>query len=254
MSLNLLLDSLFPVLSGSLWYVGCYLILYFCHPLINVALHYFLECNADTAVRRGLLSILIIWFGLGTVFHNILFINNLIVFVSLYSLVYLYKSNLIHRFSTLRSNLLTFFFALSLHVLSVLALNYAGLHFEFLDGRLQQLNCLQNPILIIMGFTVFNGLRISIHKDFKIFRFMSGVLLLVYVLHENPVFRVIVRPFFISYFNIYPVGLLGFGCLILFAISLYLVCVAVAFLYVKTLGVFSRAVSLWLSKLLFSKA
>ena len=183
------IESFFPLTMNSNWYILCYLLLYAVHPLLNIIIH-------NTTKQAFLISVLIssvmyciVDFVLpGTSFY----FNSFIGFVVIYFIVAYVKLNLKSFWGNKKENLLLCACSFFLLLLEIAGSNFLELRISGLNHLTGHWRTFTNPLIIVCAITLFNLFRM-LRIDSRIINYISSCSMLIYIIHENWLFREYVR-------------------------------------------------------------
>ncbi len=195
LGLNGVVHSLFPNLFGSNWFITCYLIIYGVHTTLNKVIEQF--------SKEGLLNISLSMFLLFIFLNNInpraFFPSQLILWCTLYFMVGYMKYYLPNLANNKKFNYLVLFSSILGLTLVFIVMNFLGLKYEVLDNqifRLKSNNCI---FLVFAAVALFNICRTLKIKTILSVNKIASYMLLVYVIHENILFRSSLRPLLLNY-------------------------------------------------------
>ena len=227
---KLVVKSLFPFLCGANWYVGCYLLFYALHPMLNNCIA---SLNQAQLLRAATL-LGVLYCGCNYV-HDSFYSSALILWVAVYFIMAYAKKYLPGLCDSIKINIVFLLLGLTGNFLMVLFTNIlGGAYIRFLDGKLLfwMKNC--SPFLLLAAFALFNLGR-NLHFQNRLINYISSLSLLIYIIHENVLVRTYLRPYLCQ--RIYEV----FGhdyilCIVLlFAAAFFLVSLVVSIIYRQTI-------------------
>ncbi len=192
------IKQFFPIIFKNNWFIGCYILLYTIHPILNIIIRKFNQ--------KGLLRInvfLIVYLFVQFIFMDKLFYSDLIGFIIIYFIVAymkLYMQNFIHN---KKINLIILILSLIMQLIMIIITNILGLRIEMLSNKMLYWNRISNIIIISIGLSLFN---IISTKNFynKIINYISSLSLIFYLMHDNYMFRIYIKPLF--YENVFQYG------------------------------------------------
>ena len=189
LGLSTILACFLPTTTAQNWYLTCYLLIYFFHPYLNKLLH-----SCTQAEQLKLTLALLTLYSLSTLLFPDLFFSSAIVS---YTVIYIFVAYLKqYRRSAFESrkttNRFLLFGSLGFYglVLLTVAANWAS--GSALASPLRWYQA-ANPFLLLMALGIFNVFRRIPYQSSFVNR-LAGLSLLVYLLHENVLFRTYVRP------------------------------------------------------------
>ena len=235
-SFHQMLNSLLPIISANNWYIGCYLVLYLLHPFLNIVI--------DNIDRKTHLYIVVITLGvysfIASVRYGIYYNNELVQFVMLYFLIAYIKKYGEKRFESTARNVLRALVGFAVLIILLLLLQYV---FTSLNMACSLYGF--NPIILFIAINIFYMFKnVSFSNSFV--NKLAGMTLLIYVIHENILFRENIKPVFWEYiYNTYGYDSL-FLYVILVAIVLFGGSIVIAFIYECTIKKIVTRVWRWL--------
>lgn len=186
---DLIMKSLLPSLFGNNWYVTCYLLFYPLHSLLNVLI--------DKLDKKGLMRVTGVMILLNCFVPlykaGLLYSSDITLWITVYFvLAYLrrYKEDAISKSSV---NLAFVAVGLIGFVGLIVLTNIAGLEVGSLSGMMLHWVSNSNPFIISVAI---GGLGLMRKLTFKnaVINYFSGLTLLVYLIHENILVRIYLRP------------------------------------------------------------
>lgn len=129
---------------------------------------------------------------IGCIDADFFFGNSLIHFIGFYFIVSYLKNNL-SVISNFKKNIICFFIGIGLSILLLIAMNFAGLHMNTVAQNILHFSVLKhNPINFLIAFSLFNIFR-ELKFQSKIINYISSLTMLIYIIHENDLFREYLR-------------------------------------------------------------
>lgn len=218
----------FPVTFGSNWYITCYLLLYAIHPLLNLIIG---RIDRKTHFAYSL-AFFVLYCVIRFVYNETYVYSNLIAFVGIYFMVAYCKKYMLEFFSSRKTNLRIFFIGTAGWAALLLLTNFVGNRMALYHGEVQHWMVLTNPFHLMMAFSLFHLLRLSPIRS-KAINGLSSLSLLIYIIHDNFIFRQNFRFLFYDYaFTRFPHDL-PVAWVLLYATILFLGSFLIAFLYRK---------------------
>ena len=238
-----IVKSLFPSISGSNWYVTCYLLFYPLHPILNQVI----RGMDERTLRISVIVSSVIYLGIAFLDSELLYYSQLICWIVIYFLVAYIK--LYHRqiLDDRRKNILFLAGAVLGHSALIVLTNILGLHSAFFSDKLLHWVKNNNPFIICAVICLFNLFR-QLNFTNRIINYISSLSLLVYLIHENVMVRVYVRPLFFAYvYSRFGFENILFWTMII-ALAIFMISLLLSALYGKTLGAITKKVSVWCGK------
>lgn len=218
--------SLFPITFANNWFVTCYVMLLILVPSINRVIAQMTDKNLKICA----IGLLIIYSILPMYQEGLYFSSHIVLFVSTYFITaYIKKIE-----SKLSSKKLTTILIMGVFgfIISTFALRILCTTVTKFDHSMSKFCSYSNPFILCIAIpSVLLATRTRFNS--KVINTVSSFSLLIYVLHENLLFRELYKPVIWKY------GIdNGFGYIegtIIFATLCFLVSILIAFLYTKTL-------------------
>ena len=187
------LAQFFPLIHGANWFIVCYLMFYCIHPALNWILE-----KLDRRALGVLSVILLVMYGvIGPVFSSFYY-NRFLCFVSVFFPVAygkLYLPEALHR---RKQCVLLHLAAWMLLIGGILTVNFLALHVEFFQGKVTLGNTFNNPVILLIAMT---AMLLSLRAGFscKAVGYLSGLSMLVYIIHANRLVMDCLRHDFFRY-------------------------------------------------------
>lgn len=181
--------AIMPTTFGNNWYITCYLMICVLCPYLNEVIL--------RKKKKELLSIVVvlisIYIFLDFLMPGLLYSNDMMSFITVYFAVAYMKKYLMLYNSNVKLNVLILFASAIANILLVLITNIMGLRRSFFSTWLLRWYNRGNPFLILFAVSAFN---IAKEKSFynETVNRISGLSLLVYIIHENFFVRSYFRP------------------------------------------------------------
>lgn len=189
LDIKMLFRSLLPISTLSYWYITCYVLFYPAHYYINMIVNSLKKF--DLAKTSIVLAVLYIGCNF---LHESFFSSALILWMSIYFCIAYAKKYMRNICENVRLNLLGFITCVIINSSLVFVTNVMGLKVAYFSDKLimWHLNC--NPFIILAAFCAFNVGRCLNFKWNKVAK-ISQYGLYIYVIHENMLIRIFIRPF-----------------------------------------------------------
>ena len=225
------IKSFFPTTFANNWFITCYLMLYAIHPAINLAL--------EKAGKRGhaaaMVVLCLLYMVLPLAKADLLWWNSFFVMVTTYVLVAYCRYYLPDTLKGFKAGWGAFIVGTFATAASVALLELAGLHVGALTDKMLHFAHDGNLFVFLSAFGLFNIMRARPFANARLNR-VAGLMLLVYLIHENLIFKRYMRPcaWALIHDNLgYDLLFVWLG---LFALVLFAVALLFAWIYTKTLG------------------
>ncbi len=185
---NNIVRSLFPNFFFNNWYLSCYLVFY--------PLHVFLNRIIKQIDKKSLLGLCLVspFLFLVLKFTQETFVSpQLIIWIIIYLVLAYGKLYLPQLMDSKTVNIALLVGGLATNTLIAVLINFLGLHINAFSNKLLILNTLYNPFLISAAIGAFNLARqYTFHNKF--INYVSGLSLLIYIIHENFLVSAHLRP------------------------------------------------------------
>lgn len=188
---GMVLKCLAPTMFANNWYLTCYLMFYPLHPFLNSVM----DSMDQRTLLRWCTALLAVFFGLQFLTDRLLLGSHpILTWITIYALVFYLKKYLPRTMDSCRLNVYLFLIALVLHLGSILFLSaFFGVTMTDNDIQLLHFSKNANPFLLMMVISLFNLARnVKLHSG--IINAVSGLSMLIYILHDNILLRTYYRP------------------------------------------------------------
>lgn len=183
---KMIVRCLAPTTFANSWYMTCYFLFYLMHPYLNRLI----RSMDQRMLLRCSSMLLIVYFGFVFVNSELLLGGHvLLVWIAMYFCIAYLKTYLPDRMNDRKLNAWVFAIALACHLGSILCLNLVFLSVS--TGKEDQLFrfCVHsNPFILVMAISLFNLSR-GLHIQSKTLSAVSGLSMLIYILHGNILIR-----------------------------------------------------------------
>ena len=223
---TLVTKCFFPTLYGNNWFTTCYILVYMIHPYLNLII------NNITQKTHAVLCMVSMVLYCGVVFFKsgLLFSSNLVLFIILYFVMGYMRKYMQDWFEPKKRSWILLIIGLAGMLGMMLINNYLGLHSGAYRNKLLGWNVNNNPFIIMMAIAMFHLFRRIKFKSSWI-NYIAGCSLIIYVIHENILFRSFTRVriwvSLIERFGRETVVLQMFG----YAIALFFAAMLISILY-----------------------
>ena len=183
-SKNMIVRSCLPTLHGNNWFVTCYIIVYLIFPGLNAVIGFMskkahlLTCIVTLLVYDGI----VFFKGVS------LFYSDLIQFVIIYFVVAYMKLYLPSFCYNKKINFALAFFSLCGIIGMLVVTNMLGLHSHEFADKLLKWKVNNNPFILLLGISMFNIVSTRSFVN-PVINYVAGLSLLIYLIHENILFR-----------------------------------------------------------------
>ncbi len=233
-----IIRSLLPNLFGNNWYLTCYLIFYPLHPLLNILISHF-DKRTHFRVVSGLgIPFLLI----NSIKEDLLYATNLTTWIALYFLISYIKKYHYEDIMKKKMSFLLIAIGIAGYLFEVLITDFIGFHIGELKHQMLHWGKNSNPFIIITALGLFVVFMKHGYRS-KIINYISSLMMLVFVIHENIVFSAYTRPlYYVFIYNNFGYGII---CLwvIIGSLGVYGISLILAAVYDKTLRKVSHKLS-----------
>ena len=226
-----IVKQIFPTTLDNNWYMTCYIIFLFIYPWLNKLISIISQKN----LLRIVLFSSFLWIFMCYLKSGLFFASNLILWVTIYFLIaYLriYCSSIV---TSTKIGAILIVVGIIGYIAQVVVTNYVGLYlFSFLSEKVMHWNCGNCPFYIMIAL---GSLIIASKYDLKskFINYISSLSMLIYLIHENYLFRNYTRPLIWEYlyktYTFNHIVLLDLA----FAFVLFIVVVIISALYKETI-------------------
>lgn len=217
--------SFFPTYYSNTWYLTDYIKFCFVFPFLNIIIK-----SIKQNIHFIIGMVLFIMYGVLAFFTSVPLECTFILWITLYVLIAYFKMYCPKFNSSFLVNLIIFIVALACHIGLVVGTNSYGLKHPLEAVNSIRWNSNLNTFLILIAYSLFNIFR-NLKIKSKFINLVSSLSMLVYILHENIIFRQYYRPVIWHWIYIN----LGYKLLLLWTICyvvlLFLASCAIAYLY-----------------------
>ena len=176
--------SFFPITFENNWFIGCYLMLYITHPILNFAINKMKKKELLITVC----GIFLIFFGVEFILPGTHRFSRYVGFMSIYFVVAYMKKYLKNTSHSIRYNFVILAVSSVSFVSLILLTNILGLHVSALSDKMLRWCNIKNPLIIIIVLTCFNLVRSREFVNPHI-NYISGSSLLIYILHRDALIK-----------------------------------------------------------------
>lgn len=185
-----IIESLLPSTFSNNWYITFYILFYSIHMWLN----WIIEKLTQKQLLGSCLVMIVLYLGVNYVQGGSLFFSSsLITFVVIYFVVAYIQLYMTNFCQSVWKNVVIFLIGIFSMCMLTLLTNYLGLHISFFADKVTHWGGNQSPFLLMIAVSLFNLFnKMNFRSNF--INQLSGLSLLIYVLHENILFRTYVRP------------------------------------------------------------
>ena len=189
-----ILRQLLPTTAANNWYMTCYLLFYPIHPFLNMVIY---KAEKSTLLKMTLVM-LFLYCGMNYLKGELFFTSKLIVWIVIYFAVAYMKLYLVELSNNFKANICIFMIGFIGNYGIIALTNVLGLRLSILSDKLLHWNVNYSPFILLMVIGVFNIAR-NIHMESSTVNYLSGLSLLIYIIHENALLRTYYRPMMWQY-------------------------------------------------------
>ncbi len=226
-----MIKQVFPTTFANNWYMTCYIIFLFIYPYLNKLI----SIVDQKQLLRMVLFSTTLWIVICYFKSGLFFTSSLIIWISIYFLIAylkLYCNNIV---TNTKIGLWLIIIGVIGYIAQVVVTNYVGLYLiGFFSKKVLRWNCNNCPFYIMIAL---GSLIVSLKLDFrsKFINYISSLSMLVYLFHENYLFRTYTRPIIWKYlYNTYT-----FNHIVLldlaYALMLFVVAIVISAIYKETI-------------------
>ena len=247
------LKQFFPTSNANNWFLTCYILFYLLHPFLNKIIY---ELKKQTMLITTFMLVLLYslihffrpWFFNWTIFY----MTDLVVWIMIYFVVAYMKLYAADAAASIKINIISLFVGLTGQAMCTCTINLMGLKWDIFNGKLLYFNYGGSPFVILTALAALNLVRHMTFRN-KFINYISGLSLLIYLIHENVIIAYQYRP----YIFIYIYQHFGYSHILLWLFAVlaayFIASVIAAFIYRQTIERLVRPVSdkvyVWLKAL-----
>lgn len=185
---SLMFDSFFPTLTQTNWYMTTYIIFCFVAPFLNIIIEKINQKNH-----------FIMMFVMVFLYLTINFLDSypygsyLTIWITIYISIAYFKKYCQSFCNNMKANIILLIGAFLGYLCLLLLTNYLGLKNQFFMKMMLKWNKNANIFAILFCFASFNIFRKFRFKN-RIINYISSLSMLIYLIHENHLFRTYFRP------------------------------------------------------------
>lgn len=187
-SIKDIIKSLFPTYFANNWYLTCYLLFYPLHPVLNTVIHKM----DQPALLRSSIALFCLYF-LFSLAGGTFFGSKIIYWITMYFVIAYCKLYLADVSDSVRLNVVVMAVSFLCFAGTLFITNMLCLRFPFFAGHLYHWNVNNNPFLFVLSVSMLQLARKIRFKSVAV-NYISGLSMLVYILHENIILRTYFRP------------------------------------------------------------
>lgn len=226
---RLLLSSLLPIIKQSNWYISNYIVFCFIYPFLNIIIK-----NIDKNKHLIIALILSLLFIVSNFIFGLPPCSSLVLWISIYFVISYFKIYALDFCKNKKANIILLIVGIVGNLATIIITNIVGLTYP--DLSLSLLSYLSNGNIFALIFS-FSLLNLFMRLEFtnKFVNLISSLSLLVYVIHENILFRELYRTKIWQWiYNIFGHNYVLLW-VIIYTILLFIVSCLVALIYKSTL-------------------
>ena len=193
-----IITEFFPTLFANNWYITCYIIFYLMYPYLNIIINNINKSqHFNIALFMFLAYFFLSFFKGGLLFND----DTLTFFIPCYFIItYIerYKESFTNN---KKINVILLISSIAMQFLCILIINKLGLKFSIFKEKPLYFNRNGNFLTLIFAISMFNLFK-SYKRSNKIINEISSLSLLQYAIHENILFRRLIRPNILKFYII----------------------------------------------------
>ncbi|MGN0452384.1 MAG: acyltransferase family protein [Ruminococcus sp.] len=184
LSVSEIVKNLIPITMNNNWFVGCYILFYLIHPVLNTVISsitkkQLLVCNLVTGF---------LYCGVNLMIHDRYYYTQLVGFICIYLFVAYIKIYMTDFIKNKAKNIACFCISALCLIGFLVLFNIIGLKVDALNGYVVTWSIIINPFIIIMSVTVFNLVNNHYFHN-RVVNYLSGLSLLIYIIHGNRILQ-----------------------------------------------------------------
>ena len=220
---RMIIRSFFPTYFENNWYITSYILFCFLSPAINLIIKHLSQKNHLIVS----LTLFIAYFCLGFI-YEFPWSGIPLYWITIYFVISYFKYYGMKFCKSKKANLVVLLCAILLHLSLILVSNLICLKFGKLG--VMALSGNNNPLLFIIAFSSLNLMNMT--KFFsRAINFLSSFSMLIYIIHENLLFRIYLRPLVWAYvYNNFGYSLLPLW-IVAFTLALFISSFLIAVIY-----------------------
>ncbi|MCD8376073.1 MAG: acyltransferase [Oscillospiraceae bacterium] len=191
---KLIIQSFFPTTFSNNWFLTCYLLFYAMHPYLNKIIY----SLSKTSLLRCCLVLIGLYILANYVISGLFYSSALTCWVAIYFCVAYMKLYLNGAVSSKRLNAILALIGIGGNCGIVILTNFLGLRISFFQNKLLYWDTNCSPFLILASVCLFNLAR-NLNIKNRAVNAVSGLSLLIYIIHENLLLRSYARPWAINF-------------------------------------------------------
>ena len=193
-SAMIILKSIFPTLFANNWYLTCYLLFYPIHPLLNSVI----KGLSKQHLFRISAAMFMLYCVFCFVYERWFFSSFIILWITIYFVLAYIQLYLVDFCNDLRKNFFLLLFSIAGFVGLIVLSEFLGLNISSLRNKMLHWWTNYNPFLIAQAIAMMNIARNIRFRNAAV-NYISGLSMLIYIIHENLILRTYFRPYMIHY-------------------------------------------------------
>ena len=229
-SKKILIKSIFPTTFANNWYLTCYLLFYPLHTVLNKVI----KGMNQNQLFRSTAVLTVLYIFLSFIKKDLFYSSNLILWITIYFIMAYMQKYLMRYADSMKVNLTILILNAVGFVGIILLTEAAGHYIPAVSGKMTHWVTDSNPFLIAVSIALFNIVR-KIHFKSKAVNYISGLSLLIYIIHDNIVIRTYFRPLLWNFvYENYGYNYV-IGWVLILAVAVFVFGLAGAVLYTATI-------------------
>ena len=241
-SRSLIIQSLFPTTFENNWYLTAYLLFYMIVPFLNKILT---NLNRKAHLRAVLVLVVLYLVINNITVKEAFFCSKMTVWITIYFIIAYMKRYQGKYADNTKRNALVLALSIPALVAFILFIYFVCLKLSLSDKWLMHWNRSNNPIIIVMAIAALNVAKNASFKN-ALINYISSLSLLIYIIHENLIFRTYYRKYMFEILFRYVEKTHIWAWILLLAVVLFFASFIAATIYKFTLQKLIAKLSTWL--------
>ncbi len=235
-----ILKQFFPLIFGYNWYIGCYILFFMIHPLLNIIVY---RLKKEQLLVVDIL--LVLYCAVAILYPVGIYYNKLIGFICIYFFIAYVKLYLKKLVQSVRWNvilLLASTLSMTVMIVVIHGIFMGNGTFEHFSDRF---NDIINPFIFLGVLSLFHLAEKWKHIS-GVINYISSMSMLIYIIHWNELGKTLVAPGIFTFLYQRYAGGNVLMAVLLMTCLLFLVSVLGAFIYKNTIQRLSHRVCDWI--------
>lgn len=180
--------SLLPTFSETNWYITSYILFCFASPFLNIIID-----KIDKNVHLSISIVLFLCYLVISLLKSFPGASTLVIWISIYFVVSYFKLYCPNICNNKKINIIFVIIGILGNIIFVTVTNFGGLRIDSLSTRVLQWNSNRSFLNFMTAFGLLNLVK-DMNFRSRFVNYISSLSLLVYIIHENILFRTYIRP------------------------------------------------------------